>query len=241
MDATPIDTTAPTHDAHRLTFAYFAHQLQHYLHLDKGLPRTFVDLIWRPGTMLRDYFAGTARARYTNPIAYSLLAAAASLVAYGWYRAPYIAWMRSQMLSGLDPRVDTFVRALAENIFAATEHMALVSGLLAVPMGVLLWLFFRSPRFNLAEALAFALYATGTFLFVHALLIAPLMYFTHAWQTAQSIGMSVQMATMLTMGLGLFGRRWGNAVRLMLAFGLSFAVWLVALGLGVYAYTAATI
>lgn len=235
------------HAAQRLTFAYFLRELQHYLHLDKGLPRTVVDLVRRPGTMLRGYFDGTGRAGYTNPITYSLMAAAASLLAYGLYREPFVAWVRARMVepvtagqaSGV-PGMGDFMRAYSDNLFQVTQHPAVTSITLAVPQALLLWLLFRSPRFNVAEAFAFALYAIGTFLFVHALVVSPIVYFSHAWGFAQVAGFGLQVAIALWLGLGLFGARLANAAKLVVAFGVSLAVWMVLLTIVVGVYTFAS-
>lgn len=243
--------TAPSstdgHAAERLTFPYFLRELQHYLHLDKGLPRTLVDLVRRPGATLRGYFDGTGRTGYTNPITYSLMAAAVSLLAYSLYREPFVAWVRARMVdpvtagnaSGV-PGMADFMREYSDNLFEVTQHPAVTSMTLAVPQALLLWLLFRNARFNVAEAFAFALYATGTFLFLHALLVAPVVYFTHAWGFAQNAGFGLQIAVALWLGLALFGAQLVNAAKLVAAFAISLALWMVMLSIAVGLYTAAT-
>lgn len=241
----PSDTDGQA--AERLTFRYFLRELQHYLHLDKGLPRTLVHLARRPGRTLHGYFDGTGRAGYTNPITYSLMAAAASLIAYSLYREPLAAWVRARMAepvtvghaSGV-PGMADYMRAYSDNLFQVTQHPALTSITLAVPQALLLWLLFRSPRFNVAEAFAFALYAIGTFLFAYALVVAPVVYFTHAWGFAQYAGFGLQIAVALWLGLGLFGARLVNAAKLVVAFAASLAVWMAVLSIAVGLYTAAT-
>jgi hypothetical protein len=236
MEMTQADDTEATHP--RLTIAYFVHGLGPHLNLEKGLLHTIVDLVRRPGAMLESYFAGTTRTRYTNPIAYSLMAAAVSLLVYGFYRVPYVAWARTSMsANAAGPQAEHFLHAYTEHMFEATEHTALNSILLAVPLAFIVWRLFRSPRFNLAEAFAFALYAIGTFMFLHVVLVAPALYFAHAWRYGQWGGMALQALTTTWIGLGLFGMRLANAARLVFAFFASFAVWSLVFGAGVAVYT----
>jgi hypothetical protein len=238
MDVTPAEGAQHAHAHPRLTIAYFVHELAPHLNLEKGLLHTIVDLVRRPGAMLGSYFAGTTRTRYTNPIAYSLMGAAASLLAYSLYREPYVAWARTSMsAAAVGPQAAPFMRAYTEHMFEATQHTALNSISLAVPLALLLWRLFRSPRFNLAEAFAFALYAIGTFMFLHVVLIAPVLFFAHAWRVGQYGGMALQAITTAWLGLGVFGMRFANAAKLVFAFFASFAVWSVLFGIGVGIYT----
>lgn len=224
----------------RLTFAYFARQLQHYLHLEKGLPHTFVDLLRRPGPTLRGYFDGTGRAGYTNPVAYTLMAAAASLLAFGLYREAFAAWMQGRMgeLPAIPSIPAGFMQHYGQNMMAVTQLTALNSVGLAVPQALLLWLLFRSPRFNLAEAFALALYGVGTFLFVHALLVGPFLYATEAWDVGSWVSPVLQTAVALRLGLGLFGARMRTALKLLVAVVSGFLVWTVGLTIIVAIYTA---
>lgn len=224
----------------RLTFTYFLHELQHQFHLEKGLPHTLVDLLRRPGDMLRGCFDGSGRAGYTNPITYSLIAAAASLVTYGLYREPYVDWMRLKLAARpAGAQAAAFMRAYGEHMFEATEHTALNSFALAIPQAILVWLLFRSPRFNLAESFALALYSIGTYLFLYSACVAPVLYFTHAWTLGQWAGVVIEVAVALRLGLGFLGGGPRSAMKLLFAVLASFAVWTVAFAIGVFAYTVA--
>lgn len=235
MDAMP-DSSA--HAAERLTFTHFVHELQHQWHLEKGLPHTIVDLLRRPGDMLRGYFAGTRRAGYTNPITYSLLAAGASLLAYGLYREPYVAWMRMTLAARpAGAQAAAFMRAYSEHLFEVTEHTAINAIALAIPQAILVWLLFRGPRFNLAESFALALYSIGTYMFLYVALVTPVLYFAHAWTIGQWAGVLLEVGVALHIGLGLFGMGARQAGKLLFAVLASFGIWTGALAIGVATYT----
>ena len=240
MDSVSHGASAGAHPE-RLSFRFFVHELQHYLHLEKGLLHTFVDLLVRPGSLLRGYFDGTRRREYTNPIAYGLMAAAASLIAFSTYQKAYVTWMRGQIATMTPAGMpDGFFQAYMENVFAATQRTAVTSFLLAIPMALSVWLLFRSTRFNLAEAFAFALYAVGTYLFVYAIGVSPIVYAAHAWTFAQYSGFALQVIVPLWLGLRLFGGTVVNVLKLLLAVGVSAFVGYMVIVVGVITYTVAT-
>ncbi|HZX79463.1 MAG TPA: DUF3667 domain-containing protein [Lysobacter sp.] len=240
MDPVSHGASAGAHPE-RLSFRFFIHELQHYLHLERGLPHTFVDLLIRPGSVLQGYFDGSRRREYTNPIAYGLLAAAASLIAFSTYQKAYLSWMRGQMTTVTPAGMpDGFFQAYMENIVAVTQRSAVTSFLLAVPLALSVWLLFRSARFNLAEAFAFAFYAVGTYLFVYAIGASPIVYAAQAWTFAQYSGFALQVIVPLWLGLRLFGGTVSNVLKLLLAVGASAFVGYMVIVVGVVAYTVAT-
>lgn len=235
---------APSNEprAGRLSFGFLVRELQHYLHLEKGLPHTFVDLVIRPGRLLRGYFDGRYRHEYTNPVVYSLMATAASLLAFGTYRDAFSNWMRARVATlPTAAAPDSFLQAYLGNLFVASQRAALSSFLLAIPMALPVWLLFRSPRLNLAEAFAFALYAIGTYLFAHALAVSPIVYATHHWIFAQYAGLALQVAIPLWLGLRLFGGTGIGTLKLLVAIVTGTLAGYVLFALTVATYTAATL
>jgi len=63
----------------RLTKRSLAAELSAQFNLERGLLRTFVDLIVRPETMLHGYIDGSCRPRYSGIVAYFILAVAISV------------------------------------------------------------------------------------------------------------------------------------------------------------------
>ena len=136
------------------------------------------------------------------------MAAAASLLAYGLYREAVVAWLRTRTagMPVVPAAQAAFLQRYNENLFQFTQLTAVKSITLAIPHALLLWLLFRGPRFNLAEAFALALYGMGKFLLVHAVLVSPLLYVTHAWDVAQWVGLPLQVLIALRLGMGLSDR-----------------------------------
>jgi hypothetical protein len=64
----------PDHaSAPRVSWPLLRRQVLDFFQLHSGLPRTLLDLLRRPGTMLREVLFTTARERYTNPAGLMLL------------------------------------------------------------------------------------------------------------------------------------------------------------------------
>lgn len=215
-DATPVG---------RLSLRGIVALVGKHLKLERGLLRTLADLSLRPGAMLRAYFSGERRHRYVNPVTYLVLSTAASLLAFELYKPAFRVWVagrigvetQRQMPEGTAlGAASDFAKAYIEAMFEVMQRTTFTSLALVLPVALLLWLLFRGPRLNLAEALAFALYSMGTGLFLHSVLITPLMV-ARQWDMAQVAGTGLYLAVPVLMGLGYFGRTIGNGLRLLLA------------------------
>ncbi|MEO7529951.1 MAG: DUF3667 domain-containing protein, partial [Sediminibacterium sp.] len=58
---------------HRINALYFLHDIPHsVLHVDKGFPYTFFQLVKRPAQALEEYLAGR-RVKYDRPFSYVLI------------------------------------------------------------------------------------------------------------------------------------------------------------------------
>jgi hypothetical protein len=204
-----------------------------HLKLERGLLHTLTDLTLRPGAMLRGYFAGGRRRDYLNPVTYLLLAAATSLLVFELYEDRYRVWMAQQIAIGtrrqlpdgataLGPASE-FAKAYIESMFEVMQRTTFTSLALVLPFALLVWLLFRGPRLNLAEALAFAFYAMGTGLFLHSLFITPVLMTGH-WDLAQHGGIALYLAMPVWMGLAYFGFSVGHALRMAVAVLAGFAI-----------------
>jgi hypothetical protein len=222
----------------RLSLASIASLVGKHLKLERGLLHTLVDLTLRPGAVLGGYFSGARRRDYLNPVTYLLLSAATSLLVFELYEDRYRTWMaqqiaaetRRQMPDGttaLGPASE-FTRAYIESMFEVMQRTTFTSLALVIPFALLVWLLFRGPRLNLAEALAFAFYAMGTGLFLHSLVITPLLM-AGQWDLAQHGGIVLYLAMPVWMGLAYFGFSAGRALRMLLAVLAGFAIGVVAI------------
>jgi hypothetical protein len=67
-------------NTHRINALYFLHDIPHsVLHVDKGFPYTFYQLIKQPARVLEEYLAGR-RVRYERPLGYVLVMSAISVL-----------------------------------------------------------------------------------------------------------------------------------------------------------------
>lgn len=186
-----------------------------HLRLERGLLHTLVDMCLRPGEALDAYYAGRRRREYVNPVTYLLLAAASSLLVMPAYREGFRQALLGDVRARLQGGDSAPLRALgADDAFLATyldvmlgvmETTSVTSMMLMLPMAVLAWLLLGGPRFNLAEALVFSLYATGTALFLHSLLVTPVLA-AGAWTLGQYGGVALYLALPVWMGIARFGR-----------------------------------
>jgi hypothetical protein len=71
---------------HRIDAHYFLHDIPHsILHVDKGFPFTFAQLIVRPAKALQEYLDGR-RAKFFRPLAYVVLMSALCSVLISWIK-----------------------------------------------------------------------------------------------------------------------------------------------------------
>jgi small basic protein len=192
-----------------------------HLKLEKGLLRTLRDMVLRPGATLRLYFDGAQRRAYVNPVTYLLLSAASSLLVLQLYKDGYRDMLAQGLRAGMGSQAPVvpgtsqaeFVQTYTDVMIEVMQNTSLTSIAL---VALLVWLLFRGPRLNLAEALVFGLYAMGTGLFLHSLLITPLLA-ADMWTLGQHAGMALYLAIPFWMGLSLLGVTLGNAVRMLVA------------------------
>lgn len=156
--------------------------VERYLKLERGVFRTFRDLLIRPGVVARNYVDGLRRP-YVNPLSYLLIASALSVVLIPLYANQLYGeafdvdnpQVREQMelgprmsggsLEELTPeqqeRVEAFMAAvMAEVPRTVTDLYAVMYVVLALLLAGMLRLFMggRGRQYNYAETLVFALF-----------------------------------------------------------------------------------
>jgi hypothetical protein len=133
------------------------------LSLEGGLLRTFVDLAVRPGTMIRDYACGRRR-RYTNPMGYFLLSAAAYTLFLPLWRDEALASARKGVEG---PEADAFVQLL----MFLDDHPGASTALVCLFFVPAVRILFRG-QISTAEACIFSLFLSGQIFFYHVI-VAP--------------------------------------------------------------------
>jgi len=93
-------------NTHRLTFKSILHDIPHSVfHVDKGLLHTFIELLIRPGRLLRNYIDGK-RVNYFAPFAYLFfMSAVSSFIVHQTFEHLHIHYNYDYMLF---PRVSEF-------------------------------------------------------------------------------------------------------------------------------------
>lgn len=231
----------------RIGFASLAGLVRRHAKLERGLPHTLFDLVVRPGRMLSDYLAAHRRREYVNPVSYLLLSAAASLLAFELYRDGYERWIGARLAASaqawgesrgrLPAEVMRFQQAYSESVMQVLTSSTFASLALVLPFGLAVWLATGTRRVNLAESLVFALYAVGTALFAHTLLIVPVLL-ADGFELAQHLGLVLYLALPLWIGLDLFGRTWATVLRMGLAMLGGYVVGVAVILVAVFALTA---
>ena len=123
---------------HRINALYFLHDIPHsVLHVDKGFPYTFYQLVKRPARALEEYLAGR-RVSYDRPFSYVLIMSAISVLIVSRVRS-YI--LQLQQHTG---------KPLAHSSFLS--HYQAVFIFLMIPLaGAITWLVFCKNRYNFWE------------------------------------------------------------------------------------------
>jgi hypothetical protein len=125
-------------NTHRINALYFLHDIPHsVLHVDKGFPYTFYNLLKRPAHALDEYLAGR-RVRYDRPLSYVLIMSAISVL--------------------IVSRVRIYMQELQRTTEKALNHPSFFSHyqavfiFLMIPLaGGITWLVFRKNKYNFWE------------------------------------------------------------------------------------------
>ncbi|MEP6711489.1 MAG: DUF3667 domain-containing protein [Ferruginibacter sp.] len=122
---------------HRINALYFLHDLPHsVLHIDKGFPFTFYQLVKRPARALGDYLAGR-RVSYDRPLSYVLIMSAISVLIVSRIRS----YMHELEHAGT-PLIHT----------SFLSHYQAIFIFLMIPLaGIITWLVFRKDKYNFWE------------------------------------------------------------------------------------------
>jgi hypothetical protein len=125
---------------HRINAAYFLHDIPHsVLHVDKGLPYTFVQLIKRSGPTLKEFLEGK-RVNHYRPFAYVIILSAISSLLAHW-NGVLIQYLHHQKTGALIP--------LSESFFIKYQSIFIF---LMIPIVTLCtWLIFHRHKLNFWE------------------------------------------------------------------------------------------
>jgi hypothetical protein len=200
----------------RITLSAFAHELAgQFLEIDRGLLRTFVDLLRRPGATIRGYINGRRRS-YTSPLAYILIASAFSVLRAAL--TPETAQKLADMNSSIKPTLALLYSPAQIDVIMGIESLITTNkfamdAYLLVPLVLSMRLLFRKRNVNVAELAVFTCFTFGQATFVTILVGLPLLFF-QAPTLYSGIFMAVTLGYLVYAGIGFFGRGAGTVLRL---------------------------
>lgn len=135
-------------NTHRINALYFLHDIPHsVLHIDKGFPYTFIQLIKRPARALDEYLAGR-RVKYDRPLSYVIIMSAICVLIVSRIRN-YMQQLQQDTGKTLNP--GTFL-----------SHYQAIFIFLMIPLaGLITWLVFRKNKYNFWEHILINTYLTA--------------------------------------------------------------------------------
>ena len=237
--------------ADRLTFRSLWHDFRvRRLNLDRGLGRTLVDVVLRPGHVARTFVEGK-RQTYTHPITLLFVIYAAYAVIFGFMEEPFQEMMRRGMEQGmamqgsqaqdLSPEGAALAESMMENMVDGIRFFytygAYFTALLIAPLALLLrWLLGDRGR-NVAECAVFGAYVEAAVVIPSALVITPLSVLTQQ-QWIGSLSFVLYLGYAIWGAAQFFDRRPGTLALAGLCMAVALVVYLgfFAVGIAVYAF-----
>lgn len=137
-------------NTHKITLATIVHDIPHSVfHLDKGIPYTLLQLLYRPGTAIKEYLDGK-RMRFFSPLGYLFFLAAIS---------SFINHEAADRMHGTMPANIMFPKL---SVFF-NHYPALMFCILAPFIAFWSWVFNRDKPYNYWENLVLNIYLIAQF------------------------------------------------------------------------------
>jgi hypothetical protein len=174
-------------ETHRITLSHIVHEFFHaFTHADKGVLFLMKELVTKPGIVAREYVEGK-RKKYFNPLSFLVLTSAIHfylVTITGYYH-------NSSNTQGAR------VRYPMNEVFEIIDHHGkLLELFLLVPLiSIIGWLFFRRPKYNLAEHFVLQSFVLGQGLNIRSLIFIPLFVLFPKYH---SINLAIYQATLLS-------------------------------------------
>jgi hypothetical protein len=171
-------------DTHRITLSHIVHEFLHaFTHADKGVLFLMKELLKKPGIVAREYIEGK-RKKYFNPLSFLVLTSALHfylVTITGYYSAR---------------RQGAKVRFPMDEVFEISNHQGKLLDLflLAPLITCICWVFFRRPKYNLAEHFVLQSFVLGQGLNISSFIFIPLFVL---FPNYQSINLGIYQATLL--------------------------------------------
>ena len=223
----------------RLSFRLLASELWERVTFERGLLRTFREMMTAPGHVVRRYTQGQRR-RYASPLTYLFLGAALSLLMFELYDDRMAEWVRANT-EGLRVSDHAFLTpAQVEVHTRVTIEMArqtTYTGLaLCALFAVFLRLFFRRSGVNLVESFVLALYSFGHVYYLSLPITGIAIVALDDVSTAMYAIFPLYLVVCCVTGAQYFGRPVRSAVKTAAALVASYFVFSFVVGTALLVY-----
>jgi hypothetical protein len=200
------------------------------LSLDNGLLHTFIELSLRPGRMIREYVWGRRR-RFTHPVAYLLLSAAASAAVWPLRERSYAASVGS--IDGADALLNQAFLQVMQGLETHPVFSTILVCCFFVPLQRLLF----SGQINTADAFVYALFLFGhTMLWESLLTPVAALVSTDANGVADYASPAILLYLVFAAAWGFFGPRLSTFLRTAVVIATAFLGLAMVLIMGVGAW-----
>ena len=207
----------------RLTLrALWRHGVRQLFNVERGLLRTLREMFIDPGGVARRYVNGRRR-RYLNPFTYLILCSAIFLILYRV--AEKLGGIEFRDLVRASDMPPELAKGIAEFYTWTIENTAWTWLATCVPFALLLRLFFRRSKVNLAETSVLSLFALGQSALVAGLIYVLMLLWPsgrYDSTTASLLSSLALVAICMQAVLGFFGKSFFNVLRSLVAILLAY-------------------
>ena len=141
-------------DVEKINWHSFVHDIGHFFtHIEKGFLNTSLQLLIRPGRVIKEYLAGK-RKKYHKPISFYLIWAAIRLLTFTFV----ISLMDYENFRSSSGNAFFFSKEVGTYVVQHNQ----VFGLLLVPIiSLFIWIILSRPKMNYIETLTASIYASA--------------------------------------------------------------------------------
>lgn len=157
-------------EVHRITIKHVIHDFLHaFTHADKGFLLLVKDLLIKPGIVVKEYIEGK-RKKYFNPLSFLVICAA--LHFYAASTTGYFEALSNAEKRGGAPQQVAIWKEVFE---ISSKYGKTLDLFILVPLiTIVAWIFFRKPKYNLAEHFVLQSFVLSEGLIARTLIFIPL-------------------------------------------------------------------
>jgi hypothetical protein len=176
-------------ETNRITWSELGDYLLHaFIHVDRGLLHTIIEMLLRPGKAISEYLEGK-RAYHCNPFLFLILLGGTASLLYAAFHVNVIA-----------ERMDTESIEQFNPIFAH-KHFTIVAGIVLFFLTLTDFILFRKRKYTIPELLVSNAFQLGEIV-LSLILMLPLLYFQNYFNAA--FKMQIELRYVILVGFYLY-------------------------------------